>query len=563
MLACRFNLFQFASQLFVARGSTMALWERIRSNGGLDDPHWRRYVGRWSLISLLLIALAAHNSYGYFQFDEHYSVVEFVGYKLGKTPASELPWEFRAQIRPWLQPGIYYVAAKALTAVGVENPFILSFAFRAISGLIAWLAIVSIMLSANVLFGAGRLRRLAVVLLATLWLIPYLAVRTSGESLSGSFFALGVATLLLGSSAENSQGAFGFGQRRFLPSAMLIAGIWFGLAFEFRPQIAFGAIGVMGWMALSSGGSAVRRIGRIVLGGCGVMTVVGLCLLVDRWGYGCWTCVPWNYFHVDVLQGRPSLDGTAPVWAYFGMVAGNPMALVAIPWAAAMPITWIRQPRHIVTWATLPFFVAHSLVPHKELRYMFPIALVSVLGFAVAMMPSAASRLRFGWLTNIWRRRNSLWVKALVAVNAVALVYVCSASHAPSLNFQKFLYEHYPHGATMYIVGDKTRSPFENVGVTMFFYRPENFVYKRLHDESELAEILRNSTGDCLVVRDRLTGWTPPQGASAEAHLVYSTYPAWFEHINCFNWLSNSRRFSMYEVRAFGALASHKSIDHG
>src|SRR5262249_16743660 len=129
--------------------------------------------------------LAAYFSYGFYQFDEHYQVVEFTGFKLGKTPESELAWEYRAAIRPWLQPGMYYVAAKALTAIGVENPFTLATAFRAISGLFGWLAVVSLMLSANVLFGPSKRRRLALMLLAGLWLIPYLAVRTSGESLSG------------------------------------------------------------------------------------------------------------------------------------------------------------------------------------------------------------------------------------------------------------------------------------------------------------------------------------------------------------------------------------------
>ena len=74
----------------------MGLWNLVRSNSGLDDTHWRRFVVRWSVVSLLLIAVAAYNSYGFFQFDEHYQVVEFTGYKLGKTPESELAWEYRA-----------------------------------------------------------------------------------------------------------------------------------------------------------------------------------------------------------------------------------------------------------------------------------------------------------------------------------------------------------------------------------------------------------------------------------------------------------------------------------
>ena len=210
----------------------MAFWQELRQNSGLaDDPHWRRFVIRWSLVSLLLISVAAFCSYGFYQFDEHYQVVEFAGYKLGKTPQNELAWEYRDSNSTWLQPAMYYVAAKALLGLGVENPFTLAKAFRAISGLFGWLAVVSLMLSANVLFGPGRRRWLAVMLLALWWLIPYLVVRTSAESLSGDFFTLGVAVLLLGLTAEEStaqdlseqasQTRLARGRRRFSSAAML------------------------------------------------------------------------------------------------------------------------------------------------------------------------------------------------------------------------------------------------------------------------------------------------------------------------------------------------------
>ena len=286
---------------------------------------------------------------------------------------------------------MYYVAAKALMAVGVENPFILATAFRAISGLTAWAAIVALMLSANVLFGPGRARRLAVVLLATLCVLPYLAVRTSGESLSASFLALGVAMLVLGSTAEGSAASFESARRRFSPTAMLIAGMCFGLAFEFRYQVAFAVMGAMGWTVFASAESIRRRIADLALLSCGVVAIVGLGTLADCWGYGHWVVVPWNYFHTDVLQGRPSLDGTAPIWAYFPKLIGSNLAPISLLWVAAMLVTWIRHPRHVVAWVTLPFFVVHSLVPHKELRYMFPLALVATLAFAVAL--HAAARL--------------------------------------------------------------------------------------------------------------------------------------------------------------------------
>src|ERR1022692_3446022 len=124
----------------------MAFWQNITHNSGLhDDPIWRRFVTRWSLVSLLLIGMVCHLSRDYFQVDEYYSITEFVSYKLGKTPQAALCWEYHSEIRPWLQPAIYYVAARGLTAIGVDNPFTLAEAFRAMSGLCAWAALVSLM----------------------------------------------------------------------------------------------------------------------------------------------------------------------------------------------------------------------------------------------------------------------------------------------------------------------------------------------------------------------------------------------------------------------------------
>ena len=184
----------------------MVFWHTLKHNSSLcADPIWRRFVIRWSLVSLLLIGLVCHFSSDFFHWDEYYQITEFVSYKLGKTPQKALAWEYHSEIRPWLQPAIYYVAARGLAVFGVNNPFTLAEVFRAISGLCGWVALVSLMLTANVFFEEDRRRRPMVVLLAVLFILPYLAVRTSSESLSGDFFSLGFSTLLLGSVAVNRQ----------------------------------------------------------------------------------------------------------------------------------------------------------------------------------------------------------------------------------------------------------------------------------------------------------------------------------------------------------------------
>ncbi len=146
--------------------------------------------------------------------------------------------------------------------------------------------------------------RLAIILLATLWLIPYLAVRTSGESLSSDFLAFGVALLLLTSTSQDRSGICKNSEavrqgvriftnsatntsRSFPLSAALLAGVLFGLAFEFRFQIAFAVIGVVGWVICTSADSARRRGGLFTLISCGVAAAVILGTLVaDHWGYG-------------------------------------------------------------------------------------------------------------------------------------------------------------------------------------------------------------------------------------------------------------------------------------
>ncbi len=539
----------------------MSLWQNFRDSSGLADPEWRRFVVRWSLVSLLLITVAAYFSYGFYQFDEHYQVVEFTSQKLGRTPRNQLPWEFRLEVRSWLQPGLYFVVAKGLESIGVENPFTLAVGFRAISGLLGWSAITALMFAAGSLAGSDQRRRVAVVLLALLWLLPYLAVRTSSESLSSDFLALGVVVLVLGSPAVGSstsdKGAGGFtpvgaGQRLFPKAALLLAGLSFGLAFEFRCQIALAVIGVLAWVGWNTSERWLRTIGKLTLLCMAAAVPVALGTLVDRWGYGHWTCVPWNYFVTDILHARPTLDGSAPFWRYFISVNSTPLAPITIFWTIGALVTWTRSPRHIVTWATLPFVVFHCLFPHKEVRYLFPLATLGVFFFVLAFVPGEESPPQPAWLQRIWHGRRFLGAKLIYALNLLALAYGCLWTREPSLNLQRYIYNHYPHGTTVYVVGKETRSPYENVGATMFFYRPPNLDVERLWSFKHLAELLPTAPEHFLLVRDRLDDSPEQDVVVPQAQLIYSTYPTWIERVNYFDWLRYSKRFGLYAVDIAG-----------
>jgi phosphatidylinositol glycan class B len=518
----------------------MSFWQNLRANSGLaDDPEWRRFVGRWAAVSLLLIAVTCYFSYGFFQFDEYYQITEFVSYKLGKTPPGELAWEFHQQIRPWTQPAIYYAAARAAMAAGIENPFTLSLLFRAISGLCGWAAVVSMMLSARVFFSDRGIRRMAVISLALLWLIPYLAVRTSSESLSGDFFAIGVALLLLGSSAVEGGG------RRFPIAALLTAGLCFGLAFDFRYQIAFAVAGVVFWVAIVGCENRRRGIATAALILAGVVPPLVIGTALDCWGYGGWTLAPWNYFLVNIVNHKADEFGTAPVWWYFYLMNEGLLAPITLLWTAAMLFTWVRHPRHIVTWATLPFFAAHSIVAHKELRFLFPMTLVGVFFFLLAFAPQADGRepspLR--WL---WERRRSWPARLLYTANLVALAVACLTAKRPGVELQKYIYDHYGQGTHAYLLGKK--NPYQNVGVNMFFYRPKGFVYKELKSYDQLKEVLRTGPQRFLLITDQISLAGEQAEIAPQATLVWRSYPSWLENYNYLHWLDRSKTFSMYAI---------------
>lgn len=524
-------------------------WSNAKQNCGLaDDSQWRRFVAKWALVSLCPILIAAYFSFGFYHLDEHYKIIELTSYKLGKTPEAELLWEYHCQSSPWLQPAIYYGIAKVAMLVGVENPFKLAYLFRLFDGMCCWIAVVSLMLTARVFFREPAHRKASVMILALLWLIPYLAVRTSCESLSCDLISIAVAALMLGSSS--------IGERREFPrSTLLIVGLFCGLAFDVRYQLAFAAVGIMGWVAIVASQTRRRGILNFAITTAGVVVALAIGAAVDRWGYGQWTLTPWNYFRTQLLDGIAARAGTAPVWAYLSLMTFNFLAPLAIFIVAAMFTTWVRHPRHVITWATVPFFAAHSLVSHKEIRYLFPMTLLATFFLILAVVP------RDGQLPNVLRRlwdaRGSRRAKLLYGLNLIVLAVLCLKENPSAVVVQKYIYDQYPHGCQLIELGEKT--PYQNIGVNMFFYQPANLQITRVASRLDLMALLKSKpAGPLLLVADRhSTPLLQDLGVPHDA-LIYRTYPQWLESYNYFGWERHSEFFRLSKIDAPQAQLSER-----
>lgn len=450
-------------------------------------------VLRQSLLILTAVTIVtAWFSVTFYFPDEHFQVLEFMGHKLGITPASELPWEYEARIRPWFQPLLYFLIVSPLRALGVQDMFTLVFLLRLLTGLFSVAALALFARAVLDTIEGEAQKRAFVRYLPFFGFLPYLFVRTSSETLSAAFFALGLAVMLRDKSA------------RFLA----LSGLLCGLAFEARYQTAMLGLGLFAWLAIVA---RVRIASLLAFVGGGV-AALALGALADRWGYGAWVFPPWNYFHVNIVQGVAATQfGREPVFAYLYLLPAQIFFAITLVLMAGMIAMWLRNPRHPLTWATLPFVLLHVAVAHKEARFLFPLAIVAtafpVLGFSPGL-----PRWR-DVFARIWRWKDSIAAKTVAGISVAGMIYFALYPFGvrPHMPMAQYLYRHPP--GTVYSFGE----PFRSYPL----YRPADFRAENLRDSAQLERLLGN--GPVLL----MSAVPVPRGLPPDtrATLIYSEFP--------------------------------------
>ena len=454
-----------------------------------------------SLAILILVTLVtAKFSEVFFQADEHYQVLEFMSYKLGITGAADLPWEFSARIRPWMQPFLAWLVAKPLMIAGIRDAFTLTFAVRLATGcasLVALVAFARLMLGD---LGRPDEKRAYARMLPFMGFLPYLFVRTSSESLSTGFFTLGLVMAIRAARSGSLR-------------RIAVAGVLCGMAFECRFQSAILVLGLLAWLMLQA--RARASLLAAFAGGC--LVPVAAALPVDRWGYGVWCFPPWGYFDINLVQGLAArMSGSAPFYAYAYLIPGNIFFPIAAFLLVAMIVACVRNPRSYVTWVTAPFFVVHCILARKDERFLFPLAILATSYPVLAFSPSK-DRL-FAGFGRLWGYRRSILAKAVgwSAAAAMAFLAVYPFGIRPHVKMDKYLYRTYPHGLTAYSF---SAIPF--TGLPM--YRPPHFRSERLSSRAELDALLAKGPVYLFSETPTLPAGTLPSGVGAA--LLYSEFP--------------------------------------
>ena len=424
--------------------------------------------------------------------DEHYQVLEFMGLKLGITPASELPWEHEARIWFWFQPLLYFLVVSPLRALGVQDMFTLVFLLRLLTGLFSVAALALFARAVLDTIEGEAQKRAFVRYLPFFGFLPYLFVRTSSETLSAAFFALALAVLLRDKSAR----------------LLTLSGLLCGLAFEARYQTAMLGLGLFAWLAIIA---RVRAPGLLAFVGGGVVAL-GIGALTDRWGYGAWVFPPWNYFHVNIVQGVAATQfGREPVFAYLYLLPAQLFFAITLVLMAGMIAMWLRNPRHPLTWATLPFVLLHVMVAHKEARFLFPLAIVATAFPVLGLSPNLPR-----WrdvFSRVWRWKDGIAGKVVAGLSVAGMVYFALYPFGvrPHMPMAQYLYRHPP--GVVYSVGEPFR-PYP-------LFRPADFRSETLRDSAQLDALL--NAGPVFLMSDKPV--PPPVPSDARITLLYSELP--------------------------------------
>jgi phosphatidylinositol glycan class B len=401
----------------------------------LTDPTAEGRLRRGFAILCLVTAVTAWFSETFFFPDEHFQVLEYMAMKLGITSPADLPWEYGAKARPFTQPFLYYLIARPLIALGLTDLFDVMFVLRAATGALSLAALWAFAKQTFDGFDREDTRRAFAAMLPFMGFLPYLFVRTASETAAAAFFTLALVLAVQGGSWKR----------------MLAAGLLAGLAFECRFQTAFLTLGLMAWLWFVAR-RPWREIAAFAGGG---LLAVAAALPIDRWGYGAWCFPPWNYFDVNIVQGVASKTfGASPLLAYFYLEPGTIFAPVTAVLMIAMVIACLRNPRHPITWATVPFFLVHCLAAHKEERFLFPLAILAIAWPVLAFAPGRP----FAFFSRVWAWRKS-WAAKFTGWSAVAAMLFLAVypfGIRPHMKMAKYLYRHFPTGFTAYSTGDET-----------------------------------------------------------------------------------------------------------
>ena len=303
--------------------------------------------------AVVIHLLAVYFSVGYYNLDEQTQVLQLVGFKLGQYDISFLSDQYTHAIRAWFHPALFLYLSKFLNLFSTFNPFIHAFYYRLLSSLIGLVSLGVLYKTFETELIAFKAEEYYFYFAAILWFFPFLHARTSNENLTGSFFIFALYFLKQGKNVKH----------------FIWAGILFTGTFVLRFQMIVMILSVLLYFFI-----AQKKVKEITILIISAIITLGISTWFDSYMYGHFTFAPYNYFHLNIIEKYANSFGVNPIYQYFIFIFRECFPPLGIMVILVFVYFWSKFPKHLLTVITLPFFIVHSLIGHKEFRFIFPLA---------------------------------------------------------------------------------------------------------------------------------------------------------------------------------------------
>lgn len=292
-------------------------------------------------------------------------------------------WEWREGVRSWVFPAFL---AGVMRATDWMGPGSLGY-IRAIAILLSLLSLTTVW------FGYAWGKRasgnaaamIAAGACATWYELVYFAPKAFTEVMATNLLLPGLYLGIYGGELPERKRLF-------------LAGLFLGLAVSLRVQLA----PAVGFAVLYFCHRNWRRTGPAIFAGL-LLPVVAFGLVdAITWSYPFQSFL--RYFWVNVVEKRNTLYGTVPWYGYLlqCMRFFGPLFLLAVVGVRRSPF---------LGWVVLIIVGSHSVIPHKELRFMYPVMPIVITLAALGFVEIA------GALNT--RRKSTLSTRAIIVAGLI------------------------------------------------------------------------------------------------------------------------------------------------
>ncbi|MFP5043051.1 hypothetical protein [Parasediminibacterium sp. JCM 36343] len=377
-------------------------------------------------VAFIVQMLTAWHTF-FFHSDEYFQVIEFTSYKLGISPASMLPWEFKEQIRPSIQPYIFKAVYLFFASFGIKDRFFI-FAMVHIGVGIVGFALCNYLLISK--FKKEKYLFHLLLIANFLGLVPFLRSSFSAETMGGLSLLLSIL-LLEKTMQEKSKAAWA-----------IASGLCMGFCFFFRFPMAAALVGILVWIAINH----IKKWDKILLIGLGFAVGCAFNIYLDTRFYGNFCFTPYNYFYANIIQGKAAGFGTSPWWYYIPILAAVAVPLLSL-FLFGLMVKSLANYKNPYSLAILFLIVGHSLIGHKEERFLFPVLFFMVYLAGDAYRNSVKTQ---AFIANMWGNKQWGWlVKGGIGfsaiVNLIVVVLLCITPFKQPMEFIKKINSDFPY----------------------------------------------------------------------------------------------------------------------